>query len=379
MGVSIFCGHPAFGKQKVLSVVNLLVYRCTIHLNAAEIAAIHTDLAPWPIYAHAFAGRVDPAQDHVSWPFNPKSRAHFSLGALNDAEFSRAIAIATLHPMIAPRTCGCGQPLDPAGIHLLSCRYNSYTDMHDCVKYAVAARIKSFLTQDIAPFAVLLEQPVISHYPLRDASVPEGVARVADLVLSLHAETQQQPVICDLVSCSTREGASFDDPLRPLKDAARLKRGKYAKYAIPPHVFFPLPFGRTNVLSEEVLDFCDFTSRHFPEHSDVSRKLRATFSRAISVGVARTTNLAFRRLQLSVAARVGVSGVSALALRNPFSPEPLRRFFPKSPLPSLQMETHLRARLASVLHGSSEDSREALLLQVARGRLCVDGDSAVVE
>jgi phytoene dehydrogenase-like protein len=165
--------------------------------------------------------------------------------------------------------------------------------------------------------------------------------------------------------------------LRPLKEAARLKRLKYAKYAIPPQVFFPLPFGRTNVLSEEILDFCEFTSRHFPSHTDVARKLRATFSRAITVGVARTTNLAFRRLQLSVAARVGVSGISSLALRNPFSLAPLRRSFPKSPLLSLQTESRLRAQLATVLRGSSEDSHESLLLLSARGRLCEDSASSV--
>ena len=242
--------------------------------------------------------------------------------------------------------------------------------MHDCVKLSVAARIKSFITQDIAPFAVQMEQPVILHYPLRDPSVPEGVVRVADLVLSLHADTQQQPVICDVVSCATREGASLDDPSRPLKDAARLKRAKYSKYAIPPHVFFPLPFGRTNVLSEEILEFCDFASRHFPTHTDVARKLRATFSRAISVGVARTTNLAFRRLQLSVAARVGISGISSFALRTPFSPAPLRRPFPKPPLLSLQTESRMRAQLAAVLQ-VAVTTCSSLRCSMVRAVLCV--------
>jgi len=96
-----------------------------------------------------------------------------------------------------------------------------------------------------------------------------------------------------------------------------------------------------------------------------------------TVGVARTTNLAFRRLQLSVAARVGVSGISSLALRNPFSLAPLRRSLPKSPLLSLQTESRLRAQLATVLRGSSEDSHESLLLLSARGRLCEDSASSV--
>jgi len=350
----------------------------TVHLNSAEIAAIRNQLAPWPVYSHAFAGRVDREQEHVSWPLNPKSRAHFSLGAMTDAEFSRTLAIAVIYPVIDPRTCGCGQPLDPAGFHLLGCRYNSYIEMHDCVKFAVAARIKSLLTQEIAPFAVLVEQPVIAHYNLRHPSAPEGVARIADLVLSLHADTQQQPVICDIVSCSTREGYACDDPFKPLKDAARLKRAKYAKYAIPSQAFFPLPFGRTNVLSEEVLDFCDFTSRHFPAHSDVARKMRATFSRAISVGVARTINLAFRRLQLSVAARVGIPGISSFALRNPFSPASPRRLPPKFPSLSLQTETRFRAQLATVLRGCSEDLVESSSLLDARGQLSDDGGLDVV-
>ena len=348
----------------------------TIFLNSAECAAISTELASWPIYAHAFACRIDREQDHVSWPLNPKSRAHFSLGALNDSEFSRSLAIAILYPVIAPRICGCGQPIDPAGFHLLTCRYNSYVEMHDCVKFAVSARIKSLLSQDLAPFAVLVEQPVLAHYKLRDQSAPEGVARVADLVLSLHAEAQQQPVICDIVSCSTREGHISDDPLKPLKEAARLKRAKYAKYDIPSQAFFPLPFGRTNVLSEEVLDFCDFISRHFPAHTDVARKLRASFSRAICAGVARTTNLAFRRLQLSVAARVGVPGVSSLALRDPFLPVSPRRVLPKPPSLSLQSEARLRARLATVLRGCSEDLRSSSL-PGARGQLSDAGGSAV--
>ncbi len=120
------------------------------------------------------------------------------------------------------------------------------------------------------------------------------------------------------------------------------------------------------MLSEEVLEFCNFISKHFPTHTDVSRKLRASFSHAISFGVARTTNLAFRRLQLSAAARVGIPGISSLALRNPFSPASPRRLLPKSPSLFLQTEARLRAQLAAVLGGSEDfvDLRRSSVLRV---------------
>jgi hypothetical protein len=326
----------------------------TVMLNAAEVRNIAALLSAHPPYLHAFNARVDPKQEHVSWPLNPVSRAHFSLGALSDAEFSRAAAIAIIHPIIAPRTCGCGQPLDPAAFHLLSCRFNSYTAMHDCVKEAVAARIKSFMAPDIAPLAVLLEQPVIAHYKLRDPTTPEGVACVADLVLSLHAEVQQHSIVCDFVSCGRAQNRTGDYTLE-LRIATLVKRRKYSKYAIADNAFFPLPFGRTNALSQEIFDFCALIARHFATVSDVDRKLRATFSRAICVGAARTFNLAVRRLQISAAARVGVRAISAFALQ-PVRAMAQRRALPKSPLPLIQNESNMCARLAVVLRGSEEDS-----------------------
>jgi hypothetical protein len=87
------------------------------------------------------------------------------------------------------------------------------------------------------------------------------------------------------------------------KEAALLKRAKYAKYNIGPCIL-SFAFGRTNILSQEVLDFCAYTARHFPHHIEVNPKMRASFSRAICVRVARTFNLAVRRMQLSAAARV---------------------------------------------------------------------------
>ncbi len=348
----------------------------TKSLNTVEIANIAAALEPWPMYAHAFSARTDREQDHVSWPLNAKSRAHFGLAALNDPEFSRTIALAVFHPIIAPRTCGCGQPIDPAAFHLLHCRYNSYCEIHDCVKFSIAARIKSFVTPDIASMAVLVEQPVIRHYGLRDSLAPEGAPRVADLVLSLHAEAQQQPVICDIVSCHAR-GQQHGDFHAIFSEVGRLKRAKYHKYDIPDNALAVLSVGRTNVLSHDTLQFCALVARHFPALIDVARKLRASFSRAISVGVARTFNTAMRRLQLSAAARVGVPDVLPLALREPFVPPSPRRRIPKSPGLLLQSEQRLRARLAVVLAGSSDDSRESLLLRSRAGLVCAAADTDV--
>ena len=349
----------------------------TKSLNAAEIESIATTLTPWPMYADAFNARTDKTQDHVSWPLNAPARFRLGLAPLNDSEFSRSISIAALHPVIAPRTCGCGQPLDPAAFHLLHCRYNSYCEIHDCVKFSIAARVKSFVNRDLAPMTVLTEQPVIRYYGLRDPSAPEGTTRVADLVLSLHADAQQQPVICDLVSCHSR-GQQKGDYMQIFEEVARRKLAIYSKYNITAdNSFWPLPFGRTNVLPSYVLQFCDFIARHFPTQLNAARKLRASFSRSISVGVARTINTAIRRLQLSTAARVGVSSVSTLCLREPFAPSSPRRSIPKPPQLSLRTEQRICARLAVILKGSSEDLSSPL--QLSSGRLCVAADTAVVD
>jgi hypothetical protein len=77
------------------------------------------------------------------------------------------------------------------------------------------------------------------------------------------------------------------------------KRRKYAGYLLEPEVFFPLPFSRTNALSREIFDFCEAVDKHFPDHFRVERKLRATFARAVYVGVAQHVNLAVRRMQVS--------------------------------------------------------------------------------
>ena len=96
------------------------------------------------------------------------------------------------------------------------------------------------------------------------------------------------------------------------------------------------------------------TMEHFPTAIHPDRKLRATFSRAIYSGVARTLNMAMRRLQISAAARVAVPAIPAFALRLPPASAG-RRSFPKSPLPLIRHESYLRARLAQVLRPVSDE------------------------
>ena len=43
-----------------------------------------------------------------------------------------------------------------------------------------------------------VELPVRLHYLLRDPLLPEGVERIADLVVSLHGDLQQESLICDI-------------------------------------------------------------------------------------------------------------------------------------------------------------------------------------
>jgi len=292
-------------------------------LNAAEVASISALLKPWPAFHHAFNSRTDQLQRHVSWTLNPKTRAFYGIPMLTDAEFSRSAALAIMHPFIAPRTCACGSPLDPVGLHLLHCRQTHFGGVHDRVKHAVAARIRSFMHSDAAAFSVLVEQPMLHHFGLRDASVPEGVVRIADLIVSMHSELQQEPIACDFVSCFASTNRDYPTIL---DYAARAKRRKYDKYnTITTTGFFPLPFGRTNVLSTEVLQFCSLIGNYMPPHMRACDKLLASFSRAIYAGAAQTFNFAFRRLQLAAAQRVPLASFACPALRDPYVTVPRAR------------------------------------------------------
>jgi hypothetical protein len=57
------------------------------------------------------------------------------------------------------------------------------------------------------------------------------------------------PIACDLVSCIHRRTLSYSDAFIA---ASQFKRKKYARYIFPDNCFYPLPFGRTNVLSDSV-------------------------------------------------------------------------------------------------------------------------------
>jgi hypothetical protein len=57
-----------------------------------------------------------------------------------------------------------------------------------------------------------------------------------------------------------------------------------------PQSHFRLPFSRTNALPPEIFDFCVLADEHFPNHFGVNLKLRATFVRAVDVGVSQQMN-----------------------------------------------------------------------------------------
>ena len=81
------------------------------------------------------------------------------------------------------------------------------------------------------------------------------------------------------------------------------------KYLILPWRFFPLAFGRTNVLSRETLRFCEAVGAYFPNALKIEAKIRACLSRAITNGVAATFNGEMRQMQLSTLNAVASSMV----------------------------------------------------------------------
>ena len=79
-----------------------------------------------------------------------------------------------LHPFIAPRICSCGGYIVPAGFHLLVCKHKSYICIHDRVKLAVVARIRSFVSAAIAPSFMMLEQPMELHFGPRNEAAADS-------------------------------------------------------------------------------------------------------------------------------------------------------------------------------------------------------------
>jgi hypothetical protein len=323
-----------------------LQHLLTAELNKTTIASIARALKPWPAFYHAFSGRTAKEQDHVSWPLNPKTRAFYGLGMLSDAEFSRSIALAILHPVLRPRYCPCGQPIDPAAFHLLHCHFNHYGDLHDCVKKAVELRLCSFMSDDAASFSVLVEKPLSSFFGRRRPAARNEPEGVADLIIFMHASLQQVPVAVDFVSCFPHKNSSYKVAMQ---ERARFKRRKYSGYLFPDNGFYPLPFGRTNVLADDVFAFCTFIGNFLPKHMRAEAKLRATFSRAIYAGTARLHNLAFRRLQLSAAQRLPLSSFSFSSLLDPYALEHADRASRRNPRWSSFTEASLTAGLAAAL------------------------------
>ena len=295
-----------------------LQQKLTALLNAAEIHRISTSLNTCPILQHAFNARVDPSQYHCSWNFNPKARMNFGLGHLPDEIFSRAIQLATLLPITAPRKCDCGAILDPVGLHFLYCHHVHFGHLHDTVKYSIVAMIQRLLPKDLEPLSLLTEVRVNRFYPLRYPDLPEGPPGFADIVALLHDTSQQSVAIVDVSSVLARHTSA--DFLAALKDRSREKRLKYHRYLIPPHLFFPVTFGRTNVLSTDAVAFCDFIAKCYPAIPKAGDKLRAAIGRAITVGAARTFNLALRRAQLAAFQEQPLTAVKAVSfLENEFS------------------------------------------------------------
>jgi hypothetical protein len=136
-------------------------------------------------------------------------------------------------------------------------------------------------------------------------------------------------LVTDLVSTLCQKPNAADGFYFELKQAETQKRATYSMYNIKLHHFFPLAFGRTNILSRETLRFCDFVGDYFPKPLKVSDRLRATFSRSISAGVASTFNSTVRRLQLADANLVAYSMIPPLAesLRSSISRSQLSKLY----------------------------------------------------
>jgi ribonuclease HI len=331
----------------------------TTSLNDHEITSISDALKPVPMYFLAFQARTDPKQDHSSWPFNPVIRAAYSIGPLFNSEFSRALQLAILRPTFdhigwCP---ACNEPVDLVGLHLLKCKTTHYTDMHNVTKLAVAQRLRSLMSAQMAAVSVHTEKPVNRWCKLAPSVLVEGTERVADIVVLLSGTAQQDIIIADVVSTLCRTPNANDGFYFDLNKAETAKRLTYSKYAIPLHHFFPLAFSRTNVLSRSTMRFCEFVSKYFPKSLKVADRLRATFSRSITAGVASTFNDIVRRLQLAASSLLAYSMV-------PPVPEPrrllqsqlARTYAPLNKLPLRSLGAHFSHIISRDSHSSLGDA-----------------------
>ena len=117
--------------------------------------------------------------------------------------------------------------------------------------------------------------------------------------------------IVDVSSALARNASS--DFFFALNDRSREKRLKYHRYSIPAHLFFPVSFGRTNVLSSDAVSYCDFIAKCYLAAPKAEDKFRAAIGRAITVGAASPFNLALRRAQLAAFQAQPLTAVKAVS------------------------------------------------------------------
>jgi hypothetical protein len=199
------------------------------------------------------------------------------------------------------------EEIDPVGLHILKCKSTHFTEMHNVTKHAVAQRLRSLMSSQLASISVYVEKPVNRFCKLLPHFPAENVVKQADIVVLLPRLTQQDVIVADVVSTLCRTPNANDGFYFELNQAETQKRNTYTMYDITLQHFFPLAFGRTNILSRETLRFCGFVGNYFPKSLKVADRLRATFSRSIAAGVAATFNMVLRRLQLASANAVAFS------------------------------------------------------------------------
>ena len=236
---------------------------------------------------------------------------------LCDADFSRALQIAFLRPITAPRRCECGKVIDPVGFHFMHCRFVHQSYTHDLIKEAIASTVKKLLTPEVSNLSVQMEKRVSQFYPLRSPLEPEGSQLFADIVLMLFNNAQQTILITDVSSVLARKPNVLGDFNVALDERSRAKRRKYGKYSVPAACFHAITVGRTNVLSADALRFCECIDESFTKAAKAGEKVKAAISRAVTVGVARTSSTAIRRAQLAAFNARAISTVpNALFLIN---------------------------------------------------------------
>jgi hypothetical protein len=143
--------------------------------------------------------RCDALQEHVSWPFNPKTRALFSLYAGKDGSNyllpywtpHSADALPCLFSIPSSRRMNA-HAVVPAGFLFLLCKHNHYEDIHDRVKLAIAAKIRSFVSAEVAPTSLMVDQPIDAQFGPRNPAEPPNCSLVADLIVLLYSDLQQR-------------------------------------------------------------------------------------------------------------------------------------------------------------------------------------------